>query len=92
MLEIGLLIDGKYRILSEVGHGGMSTVYLAMNEKANKQWAIKEIRKNGTMDHKEVEQDLIAESEMLKKLHNPYLPSIIDIIEDTDKYLIVIFL
>ena len=89
MLEIGLLIDGKYRILSEVGHGGMSTVYLAMNEKANKQWAIKEIRKNGTMDHKEVEQDLIAESEMLKKLHNPYLPSIIDIIEDTDKYLIV---
>ena len=38
MLEIGSLIDGKYKILNEVGHGGMSVVYLAMNERANKQW------------------------------------------------------
>ena len=43
MLEIGSLVDGKYKILNEVGHGGMSIVYLAMNEKANKQWAIKEL-------------------------------------------------
>ena len=43
MLEIGSLIDGKYKILNEVGHGGMSVVYLAMNERANKQWAIKEV-------------------------------------------------
>ena len=47
MLEIGSLVDGKYKILNEVGHGGMSIVYLAMNEKANKQWAIKEVRKDG---------------------------------------------
>lgn len=33
MLEIGSLVDGKYKILNEVGHGGMSIVYLAMNEK-----------------------------------------------------------
>ena len=43
MLKIGSVIDGKYKILNIVGKGGMSTVYLAMNEKANKQWAIKEI-------------------------------------------------
>ena len=42
MLEIGTLVDGKYKILNKVGQGGMSVVYLAMNEKANKQWAIKE--------------------------------------------------
>ena len=29
MLEIGSLIDGKYKILHEVGPGGMSVVYLA---------------------------------------------------------------
>ena len=37
MLEIGSLVDGKYKILNKVGQGGMSVVYLAMNEKANKQ-------------------------------------------------------
>ena len=37
MLEIGSVIDGKYKILNVVGKGGMSVVYLAMNERANKQ-------------------------------------------------------
>ena len=47
MLKVGDLIDGKYKILNEIGRGGMSTVYLAINEKANKPWAVKEVRKNG---------------------------------------------
>ena len=50
MLKIGSVIDGKYKILNIVGKGGMSIVYLAMNEKANKQWAIKEIRKKDYCD------------------------------------------
>lgn len=89
MLEIGTLIDGKYKILNQVGHGGMSIVYLAMNEKANKQWAIKEVRKDGTVDMETVKQNLIAETDMLKKLSHPNLPSIIDVIEDEDRFLIV---
>jgi len=32
MLEIGSIIDGKYKILNKIGQGGMSVVYLAMNE------------------------------------------------------------
>ena len=60
MLEIGSLIDGKYKILNEVGHGGMSVVYLAMNERANKQWAIKEVRKDGAKDFEVVKQSLVG--------------------------------
>ena len=34
MLEIGSVIDGKYKVLNKIGQGGMSVVYLAMNEKS----------------------------------------------------------
>lgn len=89
MLEIGQIVDGKYKVLNKIGQGGMSIVYLAMNEKANKQWAIKEVRKDGTQDFEIVKQGLIAETDMLKKLRHPNLPSIVDIIEEEDTFLIV---
>lgn len=89
MLEIGSLLDGKYKILNKVGQGGMSVVYLAMNEKANKQWAVKEVRKDGVLDFESVKQGLVAETDILKKLNHPNLPSIIDVI-DTDESFIII--
>lgn len=89
MLEIGSLIDGKYKILNKIGQGGMSVVYLAMNEKANKQWAIKEVRKDGIKDFEVVKQGLVVETDMLKRLSHPNLPSIIDVIEDENTLLIV---
>ena len=89
MLEIGSLVDGKYKILNKVGQGGMSVVYLAMNEKANKQWAVKEVRKDGIKDFEVVRQGLVAETNILKNLSHPNLPSIIDVI-DTDESFIII--
>lgn len=89
MLEIGSLVDGKYKVLSEIGHGGMSVVYMAINEKANKTWAIKEVRKDGVLDFEAVKQGLIVETDLLKKLKHPNLPSIIDVIDTEDTFLIV---
>ncbi len=89
MLEIGSVIEGKYKILNLIGQGGMSTVYLAMNERANKQWAIKEVRKEGVYNYEIVRQGLAMELELLKKLHHPYLPGIADVIERQDSLLIV---
>ena len=89
MLEIGSLVDGKYKILNKVGQGGMSVVYLAMNEKANKQWAVKEVRKDGVLDFEAVKQGLVAETDILKKLSHPNLPSIIDVIDTEDSFIII---
>ncbi len=89
MLSIGSVVDGKYRLLSEIGHGGMSVVYLAINERANKTWAIKEVRKDGGNDSEVVQQGLVAETEMLKRLNHPHLPSIVDVIDREDSFLIV---
>lgn len=89
MLEIGSLVDGKYKILNKVGQGGMSVVYLAMNEKANKQWAVKEVRKDGVLDFESVKQGLVAETDILKKLSHPNLPSIVDVIDTSDSFIII---
>ena len=89
MLEIGSVIDGKYKILNVIGKGGMSVVYLAINEAANKPWAIKEVRKDGTKDFEVVRQGLIVETDMLKRLNHPNLPSIVDVIDTNDTFLIV---
>lgn len=89
MLQIGSLVDGKYRILDEVGRGGMSIVYLARNVRTNKQWAIKEVRKDGANDFNVVRANLIAETDILKKLNHPNLPNIIDILDDGDSFVII---
>ncbi len=89
MLEIGSLVDGKYKILNKVGQGGMSIVYLAMNEKANKPWAVKEVRKDGIKDFEVVKQGLVAETDILKKLSHPNLPSIVDVIDTEDSFIII---
>lgn len=85
MLEIGSVIDDTYKILNVVGKGGMSIVYLARNERANKQWAIKEIFKS---DYKDFEIDK-KEINMMKKLKHSHLPSIVDVIEGNGSLLIV---
>lgn len=89
MLEIGSIVDGKYKILNEIGHGGMSNVYLAINERANKPWAVKEVRKSPGRDFGLLRQSLIMETDLLKKLKHPNLPSIIDVIDSDENFLIV---
>lgn len=89
MLPIGSVVEGKYKILNKVGQGGMSVVYLAMNERANKQWAIKEVRKDGVQDYEVVRQGLAVETDMLKKLQHDNLPGIIDVIDNDETFLIV---
>lgn len=83
MTQIGTVIDGKYEILKEIGRGGMSVVYLAMDKHLNKQWAVKEIRKKGSGKNDEiVVNSLLAEANMMKKLDHPALPRIVDIIDN----------
>ena len=60
MLQMGDLVDGKYRILRKCGQGGMSVVYMAVNERANKTWAIKEVRKDGSWNFQVVKQGLLT--------------------------------
>lgn len=83
MTQIGSVIDGKYEILKEIGRGGMSVVYLAMDKRLNKQWAVKEIRKKGSGKNDEiVVNSLLTEANLMKRLDHPSLPRIVDIIDN----------
>lgn len=90
MAEIGTVIDGKYEILTEIGRGGMSVVYLAMDTHLNKQWAVKEIRKKGNGKNDEiVVNSLLAEANLMKRLDHPSLPRIVDIIDNGQTIFVV---
>ncbi len=83
MAEIGSVLEGKYEILKEIGRGGMSIVYLAMDARLNKQWAVKEIIKKGSGENDEIiENSLLTEAKLMKNLDHAALPRIIDIIDN----------
>lgn len=84
MTRIGDIIDGKYEILKQIGKGGMSVVYLAMDKRLNKQWAVKEISKRVNGKNNEiVVNSLLAEANLMKRLDHPALPRIVDIIDNS---------
>ena len=89
MYKNGDIIGGMYTILRKVGNGAMSDVYLASNEKANQQWAVKVVRKDGPVDSEIKEQRLAMEIKIMKDLQHKHLPRIIDVQEAEDSYIII---
>lgn len=87
-LQIGTIIDGKYRIIEKLGQGGYCEVFLVCNEKTNKHWAMKAISKSSER-YTEFMHNLSTEIFLLNNLKHPGIPSVIDII-DTSKYLLVV--
>lgn len=88
-LPNGTIIGDKYEVLTPVDKGGMSVVYLVRDTHLNKNWALKEVRKDGQKDYEVVRQSLIRETDMLKKMSHPYLPRIVDIIDREGVFYVV---
>ena len=80
MTRVGTVLGGKYEILKKIGQGGMSIVYVAMDTRLNKQWAVKEIKKNPKQDTGVLLKGLQMEANILKMVDHPVLPRIVDII------------
>lgn len=81
MARIGTILGEKYEILKKIGQGGMSIVYVAMDLKLNKQWAVKEIKKSKSQNVETLMRSLHNEANILKKVDHPVLPRIVDIID-----------
>ncbi len=88
MTEIGTILDGKYEILKMIGKGGMSYVYLAIDNRLKKQWAIKEVRMNGQNINLMIGR-LVSETNILKKIDHPVIPRIVDVLQENDLLYVV---
>ena len=73
MLFENMIIGGTYRIISEIGSGGMGVVFLAYHLRLQKNVVLKQI-KNPYADISMLRNEV----DMLKGLHHPYLPQVYD--------------
>lgn len=82
MFDRGTIIEGRYEILSPIGEGGMSHVYLARDGRLGKLWAVKAIKRFDDATRREVARaSFIAEAELMRSLDHPALPRIVDIVD-----------
>lgn len=84
IMEKGVIIADRYKIIDLLGQGGTSAVYLVENIVLKNLWAIKVLSKTSRWLSFNME-----EIEILKDLSHPMLPRIADLTEDTDNYYIV---
>ena len=89
MAVIGSLIKGKYEILKLLGKGGMSRVYLALDCHLNKQWAVKEVIKEDSVEGRAFLKAALKEADVIKGLDHPGIPRVVDIIDYEDVVYIV---
>jgi serine/threonine-protein kinase len=80
----------KYEILSELGHGGMATVYRAKDVRLGREVAVKIIHKHLRESH-EMAARFEAEARAVAKLRHPNIVEVYDVSseDEADKYIVV---
>lgn len=74
MLALGTILQNRYRILRQLGQGGMGTVYEATDERFDSQVALKETHFTEEVLRKQFER----EARLLNKLRHPAMTRVID--------------
>jgi len=92
-LRPGSMIDGRYKILRELGSGGLSTVYLGRHELMKKDFAIKVLQIKYSSEAKMV-QRFQREARAASSLSHPNLVAVHDfnIGDDGQAYMVMEFL
>ncbi len=84
VMRPGTVIAGKYRILEEVGHGGMGVVYKAEDVKLKRCVALKFLPPH-LMDSPELKERFLVEAQAAAALNHPNICTIHEVGEDEDR-------
>jgi serine/threonine protein kinase len=82
---------GRYRLIAEIGRGGMATVYLAVAQgmaRVHKLLVIKELLPEFATDPRYV-QMFLSEARLATRLHHPNIVQTIEIGQDGSRYYLV---
>ncbi|MFP4497595.1 MAG: serine/threonine protein kinase [Vulcanimicrobiota bacterium] len=80
MLNVGQLVEKRYKVLEILGSGGMSNVYLVYDLRLDNKWVLKEFLGQGE-DQQETEvlqEHFKNEAQLLARISHPNLPRVID--------------
>src|SRR3954471_21581909 len=92
----GRLVAGRYRLLSQIGGGGMGTVWLARDELLGRQVAIKQVLSPAAVSPKEADQQserALREGRIAARLSHPHAISVYDVaLEQGQPWLVMEYL
>ncbi len=74
---IGEVIDGRYKIVSQIGRGGMGVVYRAEHQMLQRAVAVKVVRREIVQDETAVKR-FLTEARAIASLTNPHTVTIFD--------------
>ena len=95
MLAIGDCLQNRYRVIRQLGHGGMGTVYEAHDERFENSVALKEVLIDLAKIADPAQQQMVSraferEAKTLALLHHEAFPHVIDYFSERDhQYLIM---
>jgi len=96
MLKVGDVLQGRYRVDSQLGRGGMGAVYRARDTRLNVLVAVKEMEPQpGLEPHllQEMRSQFHQEATVLARLNHPHLVGVTDFFEEGDSvYLVMRFI
>lgn len=73
--ESTVVLDDRYRLIDELGHGGMSDVYRAIDELLQREVAVKVLRE---VEDPALRARFVAEAQLLARLNHPGLVTLLD--------------
>ena len=88
MIKEGVILGGRYEIVSKVGAGGMANVYKAMDTVLNRNVAIKVLKSEFRADESFI-QKFRSEAQAAAGLLHPNIVNVYDVAEDRGVYYIV---